>query len=609
MSASNLAALIKQAVDIVDVIGQAVPLKRSGNRYYGLCPFHHEKTPSFHVDGENQLYYCFGCGSGGDVLNFVMRHRNLSFMEAVRELAERYQLQLPTMDEKSDSFRDFTEAARKEREELLAVLAAAADFFHARLRHGPEGDAARRYLEQRGVPDHVVEEQALGFSPPDWDALLRHLRGLGIAPELGYKAGLFAKSSKNENHYYDRFRNRLIFPITDGQQRVVAFGGRTLSKDSINEPKYLNSPETPVYHKGRTLYQYAKARTACRETRKVVLVEGYMDLLAFHARGFYSVTANLGTALTVQQVRLLARIADEVILSYDGDEAGERAMLRVLPLFLQESLAVSCVRFPGNMDPDDFLRELGMEGFYGLMGSRLELGAYALGKILDGWDGTSVGKAKVIEEIRPVLDAARPPVLRADYVRLVCERLSIREKVLEHQLDEGKRGQRRFSGGPQPSTYPASVQTRPMDGRESIEEKIVRWMVRYPDLICEVEESGVHDHFEEVKLKNIVTTILNAPHPPSEPFDAQRVHDRLEDAGLQSLFTRFMMEPGEIDEPRIQMRDWLGALAEQRKKQAVSGLKVALEKAMAEGDVVRAKEILAQIQRISSPRKKARGHT
>ncbi len=217
------------------------------------------------------------------------------------------------------------------------------------------------------------------------------------------KAGLLARSSRDQGRCYDRFRNRLIFPIRDERSRVVAFGGRILGSETQDEPKYLNSPENPVFHKGRMLYQFARAREACRQVRQVLLVEGYMDLLAFHAQGFYRVVATLGTALTSHQVRLLSRHVDEVVFAYDGDEAGERAMLRALPLFLQEELAVSCIRFPEQMDPDDFLRTKGLAAFEDLVQRREDLGAYAIRKALETWDGTMTGKTKVLGELQPDL--------------------------------------------------------------------------------------------------------------------------------------------------------------------------------------------------------------
>ena len=400
MTGSGIATLVKQAVDIIDVIGRAVHLRRSGNRHVGLCPFHEEKTPSFHVDAENQFYHCFGCGTGGDVLSFVMRHQNLTFADAVKYLADRYNIQLPQKDQSVQS--DLLQASQEERRRILAAVECAADFFYRQLHLAREGMAAREYIAGRGLPDEVVESQKLGYAPARWDGLFEHLKKNGIEPALAVKAGLLSKSSNDSSKFFDRFRNRLIFPIRDERGTIVAFGGRILSKDEQNEPKYLNSPETPVYHKGKMLYQYAVAREACRQVRQVLLVEGYMDLLAFHAKDFFRVAATLGTALTSQQVRLLSRMCDEVVLAYDGDEAGERAILRALPLFLQEELSVSCIRFPDGLDPDDFLKRFGLSELERLIKQREELGAYTVRKAVSQWDGSSAGRAQIFSEFQSI---------------------------------------------------------------------------------------------------------------------------------------------------------------------------------------------------------------
>ena len=356
MTGSGIATLVKQAVDIVEVIGRAVHLRRSGNRHVGLCPFHQEKTPSFQVDADNQLYYCFGCGTGGDVLSFVMKHQNLTFTDAVKYLSDRYNIPLPQKDHAVRD--DLLLASQEERKRILAAIECCGGLLLPPASCRPEGRAAREYIAERGLPEEVVESQKLGYAPARGDGLFEHLKKSGIEPALAVKAGLLGQSSNDSSKFFDRFRNRLIFPIRDERDVIVAFGGRILSQDEQNEPKYLNSPETPVYHKGRMLYQYAVARQACRKVRQALLVEGYMDLLAFHAKGFYRVAATLGTALTSQQVRLLSRMCDEVVLAYDGDDAGERAMLRALPLFLAEELSVSCIRFPEGLDPGRFSEKI-----------------------------------------------------------------------------------------------------------------------------------------------------------------------------------------------------------------------------------------------------------
>ncbi|MDY0038946.1 MAG: DNA primase [Desulforhabdus sp.] len=605
MSNSDLAALVKQAVDITDVIGQVVALRRVGNRYVGLCPFHHEKTPSFHVDSENQFYHCFGCGTGGDVLSFVMKQQNLSFMEAINHLADRYHLVLPQTGDTQFQSAAAADASRKEREQLYRVLEIAEEFFYRQLHHSRQGKIARDYIEQRGLPTAVVETERLGYAPDEWSGLLQHFNASGISAELGIKAGLLVRSPKDR--IYDRFRHRLIFPIRDERKKVVAFGGRSLSgktegangrptATSPNEPKYLNGPETPVYHKGRMLYQYARAREECRQIRQVILVEGYMDLLAFHARGFYRVAATLGTALTVQQVRLLRRMCDEVVLAYDADEAGEKAMLRGLPLFLQEQLAVSCVRFPDGMDPDDFLRSNGIGGLEALLSRREDLGIYAINKNLAGWDGSISGKPKVLSELKPILEDVRQPVMKSEYVRLISERLSLSESAVIKQFQiGGAKAGKNFT--------PRSKLHSHQPQAQSLEESVVRALIRYPALIEEVRSSGALDHFNSPQLKAITEILLQVVLPPYDDFKAAAVYDSLQDDESRDLFTHFLLETRELTCAQIHMDDWLKALCERAPKRMRTDLREALRQAERGGDTNQVRELLTQIQSLCSKKR------
>ena len=583
---------MKQAVDIIDVIGRAVHLRRSGNRHVGLCPFHEEKTPSFQVDAENQLYYCFGCGTGGDVLSFVMRHQNFTFADAVKYLADRYNIALPQKDQALQG--DLLLASQEERRRILAALECAADFFYRQLHFAQEGRVAREYVAGRGLPEDVVESQKLGYAPARWDGLFEHLKKNGIEPALAVTAGLLSKSSSDSSKFFDRFRNRLIFPIRDERGTVVAFGGRILAKDEQNEPKYLNSPETPVYHKGKMLYQYAVAREACRQVRQVLLVEGYMDLLAFHSKGFYRVAATLGTALTSQQVRLLSRMCDEVVLAYDGDEAGERAIVRALPLFLQEELSVSCIRFPDGLDPDDFLKRFGLSELERLIKQRDELGAYAVRKAVSVWDGSSAGRAQIFSELQPVFQCVRPPLLKSEYLRIIADRFSITEEVAEAQLLHEKRG-RPDSGRRQFSSvnHPKSPEIK------SLEEGIVMIMIKYPDLVACVRESEALCCFEESRLSDIAATLCRAGFCVEE-HNSSALFELMRESDLQELYTRYLLEPYELEEPEIQLRDWLGALLKRIEKKRKKELQQSLQEAESRGDSAQVTNILVEIKKLAA---------
>lgn len=601
MSVSGIAALVKQNVDILEVIGQVVQLRRAGNRHIGLCPFHQEKTPSFQVDVENQLYYCFGCGSGGDVLSFVMRHQNLSFGDTLKYLAERYHITLPERDDAGGRGWKGTEEGHKEKEQLYDVARVAADYFHRQLRQSGAGRAAGEYIRKRGLPDELVESEKLGFAPPQWDGLVTHLRSLGIDPGLGVKGGLLGQSSGGSGRVYDRFRNRLIFPITDERGRIVAFGGRSLAAGTQDEPKYLNSPETPIYHKGRMLYQLARARSECRQVRQVLLVEGYMDLLSIYASGFYRVVATLGTALTIHQVRLLARTVDEVILAYDGDDAGERAMLKALPLFLQQELAVSCVRFPNGMDPDDFLRANGLEGLQELIANRSDLGAYTLRKILESWDGTTGGKTKVLSTARAALGETRQAVLKAEYARIASERLALSESVIAGELFQGNRtiSGNSFSRLREPLHHTLQAQL--------IEEGVVRVMLKYPEYVDEVRESGAVDYFVESKLKTIAEALLAGSSWSGGKLNAGAVYDSLTGSESQELFTRLLLETGELEDAGTQLKDWLRKLCLREDQIQPAHLHESLRQAEENGDPVQVLEILKQIRNLHSAKKRSKG--
>ncbi len=599
MIGSDLASLVKQAVDIVEVVGQVVPLRRAGSRHVGLCPFHREKTPSFYVDSTSQMYHCFGCGAGGDVLSFVMKHQNLPFVDAIQHLADRYHINLPQRDPLHPEAEKHAEAAKSEQEQLYKVMDLATEFFCRQL-HLPEtGKPARDYLHRRALPAGLVETERLGYALPQWDALLKHLQHCKIDPDLGAKAGLLARSGRDQGRLYDRFRNRVIFPIKDERSRVVAFGGRILGSEAQGEPKYLNSPEHPVFHKGRLLYQFARAREACRQVRQVVLVEGYMDLLAFHAQGFYRVVATLGTALTPHHVRLLSRHVEEVVLAYDGDEAGDRAMLRALPLFLQEELAVSCIRFPERMDPDDFLRRQGLEAFEDLVQRREDLGAYAIRKALENWDGTMAGKGKVLAAFQPIYQSTRQPMLKAEYLRLIADRLSLSETVIQQQLQHDAR---QFSKAAMTPRAPAPLR---LVQSHSLEENILRMMIQHPDMIGKVKDSGAIGGFQETGLRSIAEVVIQAPYPPEGDFSPRAVHDRLPESELKECFTGLLLDPFDLDDAPLHLQDWLDAVLKRGRKQRWLDLQAALRQAEQSGDQLQIRRILAEIQGLNDFQKRS----
>ncbi len=345
---------IRSQADIVDVVSDYVTLRRAGKNYQGLCPFHDEKTPSFSVNPERQMFHCFGCGKGGNVFTFLMEHENVSFVEAVRHIARRLNITIP------DSYREHQ--AGSEAESLARVTKFAARFFHDRLLNSDPGSIVRRYITKRGLSEETIKSFGLGYAPDSWDDLLKTAGKQGISAAWLVKAGL-AKTSGQRT--YDAFRKRLVFPIQAPSGRVVGFGGRALSDE--DQPKYLNSPESPIYRKSQVLYGLYQARDAIRQRGRVLVVEGYMDLLGLHQHSVDGVVALCGTALTREQARLLARNGQQAYLVYDSDQAGVRATWRAIEPLVESGLWTRIVGLPEGYDPDSYVGEHGPDGFLKLV--------------------------------------------------------------------------------------------------------------------------------------------------------------------------------------------------------------------------------------------------
>ena len=391
---------LRSRSDIVQIVSGYVALNKKGRNYWGLCPFHGEKTASFSVDGEHQLYYCFGCKAGGDVIHFIMDIERLSFPEAVEQLADRAHMTLPEMEKDEDY-----ERRRTQRERLLNANREAARFYHETL-FTPAGEAALAYLRKRGLSDGVIRKFGLGASPDSWSSLSDRLLEKGWKLDELVRAGLTVKK-KNEDgreRYFDMFRNRAMFPIINTHGNVIAFGGRTLEK---REPKYLNTSDTPVFNKRQGVYAANLLRQQ-RHLERVILVEGYMDVVSLTQYGVEGVCATLGTALTNEQARLLHRFAPQVYLGYDGDSAGQHAILRGLDILEQENVPARVLDFPDGLDPDEFIRRDGIEGFRQL--PAISPAAYRLRRLKDQFDLSSQdsrlayarGAAEIVSAVDPL---------------------------------------------------------------------------------------------------------------------------------------------------------------------------------------------------------------
>ena len=391
---------LRSRSDIVHIVSGYVALNKKGRKYWGLCPFHGEKTPSFSVDGEHQLYYCFGCKAGGNVFSFYMEMEHCTFNEAVEQLAERAHMALPEMEKDVDY-----ERRRTQRERLLNANREAARFYHETL-FTPQGAAALAYLRRRGLSDGIIRKFGLGASPDDWSILSDYLLGKGFTLDELVLAGLTVrkKADNGRDRYFDMFRSRAMFPIIDAHGNVLAFGGRTLEK---REPKYLNTADTPVFNKRKGVFAANLLRQQ-RHLDRVILVEGYMDVVSLTQFGVEGVCATLGTALTNEQARLLKRYAPQVYLGYDGDSAGQHAILRGLDILEQENVPARVLDFPDGLDPDEFIRRDGAEGFRLL--PAISPASYRLRRLKDQFDLSSQdgrlsyarGAAEIVSAVDPL---------------------------------------------------------------------------------------------------------------------------------------------------------------------------------------------------------------
>ena len=413
---------IQARADIAEWIGRYVPLKRAGRHFKALCPFHREKTPSFMVNTEKQIFHCFGCGAGGNIFSFLVQHDRLTFPEAVRQLADHVGVPLPDRD---------AGARNGSLERLRALMEKICQYFERTLAHPQQGKAARAYLEQRGVTPRTRSLFRLGLAPAGWDHLLNAAKTTGVSPEDLETAGLIIRG---QSGYYDRFRNRLIFPIVDLRGRVVGFGGRSLDGQ---EPKYLNSPETPLYTKGRHLFGLAQAKEAIVAQKTAVIVEGYFDCVVLSGGGLPHVVSPLGTALTADHARLLKRYAENVILAFDADAAGETATLRSIDLLVETGLHVHVAQLPRHVDPDEYLRARGLEGVEQLLAGSVNIFDFLIETARRRYPAalrSAEEKVEAAQFILPTIAKVPNAMLRTEYVRLLAERLRLDENAMAHEL-------------------------------------------------------------------------------------------------------------------------------------------------------------------------------
>jgi DNA primase len=478
---------IQTRSDIVEVISRYVPLKKAGRNYKAPCPFHREKTPSFIVSPDKQIYHCFGCGAGGNVFSFLMRQENIEFPEAVEMLAEKAGVALKRL---TPERREAASLAG----ELYRINELASQFFQGSLL---QNASAREYLSSRGLSDATIKSFRIGYAPDSWNSLIDFFKKKGVAEGLLEKAGLVIANEKGG--HYDRFRKRIIFPIVDLKGRTLGFGGRVMD---AGLPKYMNSPETAVYSKGRSLYGLNFSKDAIKKANYALVVEGYLDFLIPCQAGITNLVATLGTALTVDQIKMLKRFAKTAVMVYDPDEAGETASIRNLDLFISEDVNVYIAELPQGYDPDSYIKKFGAEDFIKVIKSSKNLFDYKIDKVSRRFNiNTAHGKAAIAAEMLPTIARLNNAVLRFNMVKRLAEKLgvdeeSIREELKKVKIDYSER------------QYLASAAAPARKSSMSAEKMLVALMLEGGIFVDKIRERLAPEEFRDTSVQELVKAIF-----------------------------------------------------------------------------------------------------
>ncbi len=555
---------VRSENDIVELVSEYVSLKRTGANYLGLCPFHTEKTPSFTVSPSKQIFHCFGCGAGGDVVGFLIRHENYTFPEALKRLAERAGIKLPEPKAHQGRHSGDYELILKANEE--AVL-----FYTGCLWEGREGERARRYLEGRGMGPELSREFGLGYSPPAWDGLLKRLEKKGIKPEAAQKAGLAVPRTSGQGHY-DRFRDRLMFPIKDVRGRVIGFGGRTMGDD---EPKYLNSPETALFKKGETLYALEVASGPVRKKDYAVVVEGYFDAIACHSAGVKNAVATLGTALTQAHLRLIGRFSKNVLLVFDSDEAGQKAAERSLEVFLGTDMTAKVALLPQGDDPDSLVKREGPDGLRKRLMSKETLMDFVIKRVCSG-AGDIDEKAGAASKITGMLARVDNGVVRSHYLKRAADALGVEEPALMEELNK-KLGRGGVFRGTDKKSFSGPGKL------DKIESELVQLILHHPEIASEVKAELRPEDFSDPRLSVLMAKVFELMDEGGA-VNLPRLLDGLKDEGDKSLAMTLSFG-AEMDDVAGFARGAIARLSEAKRDRKTKGLQAIVKQAEENNDI------------------------
>ena len=550
---------VRERANIVDVVQQYVGLRKAGRSFSGLCPFHTEKTASFTVDPAKQVFYCFGCGKGGNVFHFLMEVEHLTFPEAVERLARGAGVTL-----RYEGLSPGDKRARSRRESLFRANQQAAELYHRYLLEAREAEAARKYLGSRGFSKEAVQEFGVGYAPGFSDFLLRRL-SRELSPELLVEAGLAMKDPAG--HVRDRFRSRITFPVRDLAGRAVGFGARLLEGDG---PKYLNSPETPVYRKGEMLYNLDRAKAAITSSGRAHVVEGYTDVMALHRGGIETAVATCGTALSEGHMRLLSRFAVRAVLAFDSDEAGARAAERAYGFFEQFAVEVLVLVLPEGLDPADLVKQRGAEAFEEIAAQAAPLVEYMIRRTLRGKDlQDPEAQTRAVNEALPIVAGLEDPVRRGEYAGLLADLAGVSDNSVALSLDRMGRGAR-----------PAEAVRIPDRGDDSqvrvpareVEREALKLLLQHADTCTEELAALEEELFSTERHRKVLSFVRGNPVPPAE------LVERAQEEGLARLLAELSVEPVRGEPTAAYAERVVSRLEELSLKRRIDTLKKRLER-------------------------------
>lgn len=578
MSSFDFKDTLKNSVDIVRVIGDYIRLQKLGGsaRYRGLCPFHNEKTPSFYVHADKQFYKCFGCAKGGDVFSFVMEMEGLGFFEAMKLLAEKNGLTMPAPKP------DFDPASRK-KADLQDLHEIAAKHFRENL-YQPAGEATRDYLKRRGVGQRLAEEFGLGFSDPS-GGLTRLLQRQGVEEALLEESGLCLKRNEGPG-YFDRFRNRLMFPIWNESGKVIAFGGRTLGED---QPKYLNSPETPIYRKSHVLYNLHRAREGSRKSGRMVLVEGYMDVVGVHSAGVKEVVASCGTALTSQQVRAIKRHTDRVVVNFDPDNAGANAAERSIQILLEESLQIRICSLPGDFDPDDYVKANGAEAYLEQLDRSPGYFHWLAERARARFDMRAAeGRMEAFRFLLPAIQKLPDKLERLAVVNDMASYLRVEPGEMLEQF-------RKAAGD---RTPPRAIEVNPQRQLPDLERVLLRLVIHHPGVVAGYADTILsHGGFENLASRKILEAALHCLEMDGK-LDYSALEARLNEQDSHLLAALLAADTEDVerthDDPAAQLRACLDKLERDFREVQKKQLRQLVREAEARGDLAEAMRLMEE---------------